>query len=125
MAATTEVHLKDAEFHPSSVSILAGDDVLFINDDPYAHDVLFEAGFGTGASGTLASGANWSHTFDTNATYRYRCQVHSNDFQFGMVGSVVVGPPTPPRPKAPGFELLAAVCAVGVGALLTRRRILA
>jgi len=96
------------------------DTVVFINDDSFAHDVIFEAGFGTGAAGSLPAAGNWSHTFNESGTFRFRCQLHSANFDTGMVGKVIAGTPSapPPAPKSPGFEVLGVVGALGAVAAL-------
>ncbi len=125
-AATVEVRLAGAVFTPSTININASDTVVFVNDDTIAHDVLFKDGFGSGTVAGLAPGANWSHTFASNATFefKFRCQVHSGNFDVGMVGKVVVAgstPPPPQPPKSPGFEILGVIVAVGAAALFARR----
>lgn len=122
-AATVEVHLVSAQFQPATVNVAVNDTVVFINNDSFAHDVIFEAGFGTGAAGSLAVGANWSHTFNESGTFKFRCQLHSASFDTGMVGQVVAGTPTapPPAPKSPGFELVGVLAALGLVAALRVR----
>jgi plastocyanin len=122
-AAEVVVHISNAQFQTNPVNIQANDTVKFVNDDSFAHDVSFEAGFGTGAAGSLAPGANWSHTFSAAGTFKFRCQLHSTNFDTGMVGQVVVGAASPPPPAAPtpGFEWGAALAAIGACALVSRR----
>lgn len=127
-AAVVDVHIQNSVFVPSNITIDPGDTLNFINDDSLAHDVTFEAGFGSGAAGSLAASANWSHVFATNGTFKFRCQVHSANFDSGMVGRVQVGaaaapPPAPSGGFLPGFELLGAIAAVGfAGFAVSRRR---
>jgi MYXO-CTERM domain-containing protein len=120
-AAAVTVHISGALFQTTTVSIAASDTVVFVNDDSFAHDVTFEAGFGTGAAGSLAAGGNWSHQFNENGTFKFRCQTHSTNFDTGMVGKVQVGPTAAPPPKSPGFELFGVVAALGLVALLRVR----
>jgi plastocyanin len=123
-AATAQVHIAAGTFAftPSSVNISAGDTVEFVNDDTMAHDITFEAGFGSGATGSLTPGSHYNHTFATDGTFKFRCTVHSSDFASGMHGVVQVGPATtaPPAqtPKSPGFETLGALGAIGAAALV-------
>jgi len=121
-AATIEVHISNAMFGQTTVVANPGETVTFVNDDAFAHDVLFEAGFGTGAPGSLGPGASWSHVFDTNGTYRFRCQTHSSNFDAGMAGKVVVGAAGPPPAKSPGFGLLGALAALAVAGARGLRR---
>lgn len=123
--ATITVHILNAAFSPATVNIHNNDTVVFINDDSFDHDVLFEAGFGSGAAASLHAGANWSHTFTTYGTFKFRCQTHSTNFDTGMVGKVVnpdPNAPPPPPPKSPGFELPAAIAAIGAVAFIAARR---
>ena len=126
-AATIYVELKNTMFNPQNVNIVAGDTVIWTNNDTFAHDVTFEGGFGSGAMGSMAAGATYSHTFDTNGTFRYRCQMHTaaGVFTQGMVGSVQVGTTTapPPPPSTPGFEGLGAALAIlaALGVVSARR----
>lgn len=115
-AANYEVHLKNAAFVPSTLQVQPHDNVTFINDDSFAHDVLFDAGFGTGAPGSLAAGANWSVEIGTEGHYAYHCQLHTT-----MTGLITSGNP-PPRASTPGFEMLGALSAVLAVALVARRR---
>lgn len=123
-AATVEVRLSGAQFEPATINVAVNDTVVFINDDSFAHDVAFEAGFGTGAAGSLPAGGNWSHTFNESGTFRFRCQLHSASFDTGMVGRVVAGTPStpPPAPKSPGFELMGVLAALGLVAAMRLRR---
>jgi plastocyanin len=127
-AATVQVHLTAGAFSftPSTVNISAGDTVEFVNDDSMAHDITFEAGFNSGATGAFAPGAHYNHTFAANGTFKYRCTIHSSDFATGMVGVVQVGPvsaaPPAQNPKSPGFESLGALAAVAAAALVVWRR---
>jgi cytochrome b6 len=77
-------------FLPNSLEIATGDTVTFLNNASIAHDVLFEAGFGTGAPGSLAAGQSWSFTFNSTGAFRFRCQLHSGNFGAGMVGEITV-----------------------------------
>ncbi len=124
-AAAVTVHISGAQFQTTTVNIVPNDTVVFVNDDSFAHDVTFEAGFGSGASGSLAAGANWSHKFNDTGTFRFRCQVHSANFDTGMVGKVQVGTtaaPPPAPPKSPGFEVAGVLAALGLVALARVRR---
>jgi len=116
------VEMKNAVFTDAEIHIEPGESVTWINNETFAHDILFEDGFGSGGPASMAAGATYTHTFAENGTFQYRCQVHSVNFDSGMVGVVIVGdgeqPETPPPPApSPGFE--ASIVALGlVGALL-------
>ncbi len=77
-------------FNPSTLEVATGDTVTFENHATFAHDVLFQAGFGSGAPASLAAGANWSYTFNATGVFPFRCQLHSSDFTSGMSGVITV-----------------------------------
>ena len=81
----------DFTFSPQTVTIPAGGTVRFEWTGGGAHTVTPENPSGSWAERSLASAAdNFSVTFNTPGTYRYRCRPHSSDFTTGMVGVVVV-----------------------------------
>ena len=83
---------KNIEFVPANITITVGQTITWVNQDPVAHDVTFQAGFGSGGLGSQAPGTTYSYTFTQPGVYPYRCQVHSSGFNKGdgMVGEVVV-----------------------------------
>ena len=54
------------------------------------HNITFEAGESSPA--TMLDGATFERDFSNSqaGTYRYRCTLHSTDFQIGEVGTIVV-----------------------------------
>lgn len=120
-AATVEVHINGSQFQTTTVPVALNDTVVFVNDDTFAHDVTFEAGFGTGSLGSLPAHGNWSHTFNESGNFKFRCQAHSTTFDTGMVGKVVAGTPSAPAPKSPGFEIVGVIAALGLVAVLQVR----
>jgi hypothetical protein len=68
-------------FGPGSVEVEAGDSVTWSNDDEAPHTATGDD-FDTG---TIASGASASVTFDTAGTFDYVCSIHPQ-----MTGTVVV-----------------------------------
>lgn len=87
---TIQIRGTELAFTPSEVEVATGDTVVFANNASFAHDVFFEAGFGSGAPGSLAAGASWSYTFNAPGTFRFRCQLHAGNYDSGMVGRIVV-----------------------------------
>jgi plastocyanin len=81
LAKTASVEMKEFLFQPSTVEIAVGGTVTWTNADPTAHTVTGEGW----ASGELAKGATFSHTFATVGTYVYSCGIHPS-----MTGEVVV-----------------------------------
>lgn len=75
--------MQDYLFSPASISVPAGTTVTWTNTGQSVHTVT--ADLGAFDSGTLSSGARFSHTFAAPGTFAYRCRIHS-----GMVASVVV-----------------------------------
>ena len=68
------VHIKDDAFNPPSVTVKAGDDVTFVNDDDDAHTAT--ADDGSWDSEGLNQGQKWSHTFAKAGKVTYHCTVH-------------------------------------------------
>ncbi len=123
------VELKNAQFTPAELHIQPGDTVTWINNETFGHDVHFEAGFGSGAAGGLMPGETYTHTFDEDGTFRYRCDIHSANFDAGMVGTVIVGDggqsTPPPSGGLPGFEgafVLVALVGAALAIARVRRR---
>lgn len=81
-------------FSPSTVTIPAGGTVRFEWQGGGAHTVTPETPSGSWVERDLASATdNFSVTFDTPGTYRYRCRPHSQSFTTGMVGVITVTAP--------------------------------
>jgi plastocyanin len=77
------VHIKDFAFVPATISVAAGQSVLFVQDDQTPHTVT--ASDKSYDSGNLDQRATWAHAFATPGTYTYVCAYHPN-----MKGTVVV-----------------------------------
>ena len=81
--ATLGVAIQDFSFQPSSLTIKAGDRVVWTNQDSADHTVTADDGsFG---SPNLSQGETYSHTFAQAGTYGYYCALHPS-----MHGSVTV-----------------------------------
>jgi plastocyanin len=90
-AATATVTTSAASFSPSTVTIPAGGTVRFEYGSGVAHTVTPENPAGSWVERNLASASdNFSVTFTTPGTYRYRCRPHSTNFTTGMVGVITV-----------------------------------
>ncbi|MDE2513200.1 MAG: hypothetical protein KGL22_03765 [Alphaproteobacteria bacterium] len=98
--AAAAVDMGFESFTPATVTIKAGQLVEWRNTSPITHSVSFDpqaaakAGDATlppgvqpFASGDIAAGNVYLHTFDTPGTYRYFCTHHEGG---GMLGTVVV-----------------------------------
>ncbi len=103
MAETHEVIVLDNSFSPRNITIKAGDTVRWINEGPGSHNIYSMGNFRC-ANGCEAEGGDGSPaangwvaevTFRVPGTIAYECQPH---VQFGMVGSVIVQPPSTDAP---------------------------
>jgi plastocyanin len=79
--------VRDNSFAPASLTAAVAATVTWTWRGAAAHNVTFEDG--QGSSNTQAAGSH-SRAFAGPGTYRYRCTIHSTDFQSGMVGNVIV-----------------------------------
>jgi len=79
----------DECFIPSTILVVVGDTVTWVNDDYAAHTVTSgnsdDGADGKFDSSLFMSGASFSHTFDSAGVYPYFCMVHP-----WMKGTVVV-----------------------------------
>jgi plastocyanin len=75
------INIKGFAFQPADVTIKAGSEVTWINDDSATHTVVGN-GF---ESGNLATGQTYKHTFDAAGVYSYHCGIHPN-----MQGKITV-----------------------------------
>jgi plastocyanin len=66
------VTMEGNAFLPRDVVALVGEDVAWSNTDGRNHDIAGD-GFD---SGLLAPGAVYTHAFEDQGTYRYRCTIH-------------------------------------------------
>ena len=85
--SATSVGACDNFFAPASSPIVTGSAVTWTWRGGNPHNVTFEDG--QGSSPTQGSGTH-SRTFPGAGTFRYRCTIHSTDFNAGMVGVVSV-----------------------------------
>ena len=69
-AATKTIQITKNGFTPSSVTVTAGDTVVWHNADTKTHQVV--ADNGAFASPALVAGASWSYTAAKSGTFKYR-----------------------------------------------------
>ena len=81
---TYYVSISNFAFSPSSLSINAGETVVWTNKDNVPHTVSSDSGSEL-SSPTLSPGDTYSHTFGTAGSYSYHCNIHPN-----MKGSIIV-----------------------------------
>ncbi len=64
-------------FAPASVTIAVGSTITWKNNDNVTHTATVDTG-SEFDSGNLASGASFSHTFNTKGVFTYHCAIHTN-----------------------------------------------
>ena len=79
-----DVEIKNYAFSPKSLTINAGDSIVWTNEDSVSHTVTSDSGDEI-KSGTLSKGQTYSNTFSEKGTFSYHCAFHS-----GMKGTIVV-----------------------------------
>jgi len=97
-----EVTMGPMSFIPATITINAGEQVVWKNTSTYYHnvvddpgralnrvDVSFPSGAAAFGSALLQPGGTFYHTFDKPGTYHYVCVVHETG---GMRGTVIVRP---------------------------------
>jgi plastocyanin len=75
------VIIKNLAFNPASMTIAAGSEVTFTNNDSTTHTVTFDSF----QSGNVAPGGSFKHTFDSAGTFGYHCSIHPS-----MQGTITV-----------------------------------
>ena len=81
---TYNVAIQNFAFSPASMTIHAGDTVVWTNMDSTAHTVTSDSGSEL-ASQSIGNGQTYSHTFNTAGTYTYHCSIHPS-----MHGTITV-----------------------------------
>lgn len=81
------VYMYDKYFDPSTITISAGQKVIWINKGELDHTVMSNNGYFD--SGRVHPGSRMSYTFTKPGTYSYRCTIHTF-MSFGMTGKVIV-----------------------------------
>jgi plastocyanin len=78
--ATTEVDLpKSYKFEPVAISIDAGEEVTWTNNDDFPHNVhLLD---GSDVTEDLPMGESATMTFDEAGEYYYECSIHPQEMQ--------------------------------------------
>lgn len=82
--ATIPVSIQNFTYEPATITALAGDTVVFTNNDPVPHTVTQDP-VGSGfQSAPIASGTTFELTIDEPGTYPFFCEFHP-----GMTGVIV------------------------------------
>jgi plastocyanin len=79
-----EILIQSFAFNPATVSVAAGSEVKWTNEDAPGHTILSDDGT-TIKSPTLNKGESFSMVFNTPGTYSYFCSIHPS-----MKGTIVV-----------------------------------
>ena len=88
-AARYVVTIEQMRFEPPSVTVHAGDSVVWVNKDLVAHTVTADATAKAKAfdSGSIAPGASWRYVVNQPGRHAYTCQFHPV-----MHGTLIVEP---------------------------------
>jgi plastocyanin len=82
-ASQVVVHISGSQFQPADITVSAGTNVTWVNDDSVMHTVVSDDGkFNIG---NLQHGDSGSMVFNQVGTYAYHCSIHPS-----MKGSVTV-----------------------------------
>jgi len=76
------VLIKDTSFNPSTVTVKAGATVIWINEDPFTHDVTMDNGL---FDHDIEANKSFLFTFNDTGTYTYHCDIHPS-----MNGKIIV-----------------------------------
>lgn len=87
-AHTLTVSVRDNVFSPQVDSVSAGDTVTFVWQGSGLHDLVFADGIGNVSQ---QSSGSTKRGFAASGIYKYRCTLHSSDFNTGtMIGTIAV-----------------------------------
>lgn len=96
-ATSKSVEIMGYAYQPATLTINAGDTVVWTNHDTAPHNVVVTSGPEKFTSPTLQQGQTFSYTFTKAGTYSYYCSIHPD-----MKASVTVnGSTTPPTTTPP------------------------
>ena len=73
-ARTHEVVIQGLLYVPETLTVRAGDVVVWVNKDPFPHTVTAAGAFD---SGSIAAGKSWRFTAKKAGTYPYLCTLHT------------------------------------------------
>lgn len=83
-SAAAQITIQTVKYSPATVEIKTGETVTWVNNDLTPHTVTSQDGSELN-SGSIDSGASWSHTFSHAGSYPYYCTFHTE-----MKGTVIV-----------------------------------
>lgn len=73
--STHKISILSAKFDPSTLTIVAGDKVTWINNDTTAHSIISDDA-NSFNSGTINPGGTFSVSFLITGSFAYHCGVH-------------------------------------------------
>ncbi len=91
-SATEHVDMFDTYFSPASLTVAKGATVTWVNKGAVTHTSTSGAdgvADGNWASGNMAPGDSFQHTFDAAGSFHYFCQYH---WMLGMQAMIIVTP---------------------------------
>ncbi|MBM7857457.1 amicyanin, partial [Lentzea nigeriaca] len=94
--SSTNVEIMGYAFQPATLTINAGDTVVWTNHDTAPHNVVVTNGPEKFTSPTLQQGQTYTYTFTKPGTYSYYCSIHPD-----MKASVTVNGSTTTTPPSP------------------------
>ena len=84
-AATNSVAIAGFKYNPGTITVKAGETVVWTHKDGAPHTVTATSGPEMFDSGTMNKGQTFSQTFTTPGTYEYKCSIHPS-----MQGTIIV-----------------------------------
>jgi plastocyanin len=83
-SSQNKVNIQNYAFNPSTLTIKAGENVTWTNNDNYVdHQVKSDTGLFESAP--LATGQSYTYMFASSGTYNYSCAIHPS-----MHGKIIV-----------------------------------
>ena len=109
-ASSMSVSITNTGFRPSSVTVAAGDNVTWTNNDAQRHQIV--ANTGSFSSPVLAAKQSWSHTFRSGGTFAYHDGLHP-----ALKASVTVVPQRTVWIMNAGFSGIASTLSIAVSSV--------
>jgi plastocyanin len=73
-ATTRTVTIEGSKFDPSTLTVTAGDTIMWVNKDPFPHTATSKDG--TLNSQSIAAGQSWTYTASKKGSFAYTCTFH-------------------------------------------------
>jgi plastocyanin len=72
--ATHTIAIQTLEYEPKTITVKAGDSLVWVNKDPFPHTATSKAG--KFDSRAIEAGKSWKHTPKTKGEFSYVCTLH-------------------------------------------------